>query len=64
MDTRTFETYPSLDAALDAGVPKDRVEQVDVVTIHSGPFKGRQYLKNEDGSLGRRVFPGKQPVQA
>ena len=64
MDTRNFEIHPSLEAALDAGVPKQHLEQVDVVTIQSGPFKGRQYLRNLDGSLGRRVFPAKAEVQA
>ncbi len=27
-----------------------------VVTIPNGPFKGRTYIKNADGSLGQRVF--------
>lgn len=64
MDTRNFDIYPSLDEAKAAGVPDQHIEQVDVVTIQSGPFKGRKYLRNEDGTLGRRVFDAKQPVQA
>lgn len=64
MDTRTHEIYPSLNEALDAGVPKQHLEQVEVITIQNGPFKGRQYLRNDDGSLGRRVFPGKVPAKA
>ena len=30
-------------------------ETVTVKTIRNGPFKGRHYLVNPDGSLGRRV---------
>lgn len=62
MDTRNHEIYPSRESATNAGVPDEHIEQVDVMTITSGPFKGRRYLKNADGSLGRRVFPSKEKV--
>jgi hypothetical protein len=59
MDTRTGQIYPSLDAALDAGVPSNRLATVEVkgeiVTIMSGPFKGRRYQRMSDGTLGRRI---------
>lgn len=56
MDTRTREIYPDVQAAVDAGVPREHLKQVDVVTIQSGPFKGRKYERMSDGSLGKRVF--------
>ncbi len=56
MDTRTGQLYPDQLAALADGVPADRVTEVDVVTISSGPFQGRKYVRMADGRLGRRVF--------
>ena len=50
MDTRNGDIYPSREAAIDAGVPPEYV--AEVVTITSGPFKGRKYLR-ENGKLGR-----------
>lgn len=56
MDTRTGQLYPTLEAALDDGVPAEAAKEIDVVTIDSGPFKGRKYVRLSDGRLGRRVF--------
>lgn len=47
--------YPSRAAALNAGVSLKDTQLVKVRTIGNGPFKGRKYLVNTDGSLGRRV---------
>lgn len=62
MDTRTGDLYANRQDALDAGVPEEFVKEADVeetgdiVTITSGPFKGRQYIRRSDGSLGRRIM--------
>lgn len=59
MDMRTGQIYPSRDAALDAGVPEEHAVPVDVsagiITIVSGPFKGRRYERRSDGSAGQRL---------
>jgi hypothetical protein len=61
MDTRNGNLYNTRDEAIAAGVPEQFIAPVnvtetgDVITVTSGPFKGRQYVRNSDGSLGRRV---------
>jgi len=63
MDMRTWKLYESSEAAMADGVPERFVANVnvvreetgEVVTITSGPFKGRRYARNSDGTLGRRI---------
>lgn len=59
MDTRNGDLYPTKLDAIEAGVPEHHVEEVDVITIEAGPFKGRKYVRLEDGRLGRRVQDAK-----
>lgn len=56
MDARTGQLYPSLDAAIADGVPREHAVEVDVVEIKNGPFKGRKYQRLSDGRLGKRVY--------
>lgn len=62
MDIRTGRIYPSLNAALDGGVPREHAVPVEVtagvITIMSGPFKGRRYERRSDGRAGRRLTDG------
>ena len=65
MDLRTGKTYPSLDAALAAGVPRsDLVEVIQPealdasvsgpeIRFPSGPFKDRVYKRDCRGQLVR-----------
>lgn len=53
MDDRTGELYPTREAAIEAGVPEHEIRQIR--RIENGPFKGRAYYVNQDGSLGARV---------
>lgn len=62
MDTRNGNLYDSRLAALADDVPNEAIEQVEVITIQAGPFKGRTYVKNPDGSLGRRVQRAPRPA--
>lgn len=57
MDMRTGDLYPSLQAALDAGVPREHVAEVEpvIVRVSAGPFKGRVYQRNAYGQLERRI---------
>lgn len=56
MDDRTGQLYPSKEVAQAAGVPDEHIVQIDVVTIASGPFKGRKYQRLSNGRLGKRVY--------
>ena len=55
MDTRTGDIYPDLQAALDAGVPREHLAEVEpiIVRVTSGPFKGRVYKRTPTGGLKR-----------
>ncbi len=60
MDTRTGTLYPTMKAALEAGVPRRAAAEVehlrgvrDVVRITNGPFKGRVYERLPGGGLKR-----------
>jgi hypothetical protein len=58
MDMRTGDLYPSLEAALDAGVPREHVAEVEaeIVRILNGPFKGRVYQRHPmTRQLERRI---------
>jgi hypothetical protein len=58
MDMRTGDLYPSLEAALDAGVPREHVAEVEakIVRIVNGPFKGRVYQRHpRTRQLERRI---------
>lgn len=55
MDSRNGNLYSTHVDALTAGVPPEHIEMVNTRTITSGPFKGRTYVVNPDGRLGRRV---------
>lgn len=63
MDMRTGETYETLQAAIDAGVPVSDIAEVTEtpngpeVRFASGPFKGRVYQR-VNGQL-RRVGGGR-----
>ena len=52
MDNRNGQ---SREAAKEAGVPEEHIKEVR--TMMSGPFKGRRYVYNLDGSRGKRVRP-------
>jgi len=58
MDTRTGKLYETEAAAVNAGVPRSELAQVQVrnrsVTVTSGPFRGRVYDVSDDGRRGRR----------
>ena len=58
MDTRTGRIYDSMDSARERGIPDGQLVPVNVgdgfVTITGGPFRGRVYERNADGSRGRR----------
>jgi hypothetical protein len=56
MDDRNGNLYEDKQAGLDAGVPAEHLVEVGVVTVKSGPFKGRHYIKHADGTTGRRVL--------
>jgi len=58
MDDRNGNLYPSALAAQLAGVPEEHIREVDVVT-----FRGHQYVRNSDGSLGRRVQSAPPPQE-
>lgn len=51
MDMRTGDVYPTLDAALNAGVPREHLAEVEpvIVRVTSGPFKGRIYERTPTG---------------
>ena len=56
MDTRTGKTYPSFDAALNAGVPANNIALRDGsgrYVVPNGPFKGRVYRLNARGQSVR-----------
>lgn len=56
MDTRTGQTYPSFNAAVDAGVPTNNIALRDEqghYVVQNGPFKGRVYRLNERGQSVR-----------
>jgi len=63
MDDRTGQIYPSVGAALAAGVPAEHIKEVKVTVITSGPFKGRRYAIYSDGTRGRRIFPNASQEQ-
>lgn len=48
MDMRTGDLYPSIEAALGAGVPREHLVEVEpeIVRVTNGPFKGRVYQRN------------------
>ena len=52
MDVRTGKVYASPALATAAGVPKE--DQVELVILKTGPFRGRVYERLENGGLGRR----------
>ncbi len=56
MDDRNGQLYPDRESAIADKVPPEHVLEVLVKTIDSGPFKGRKYVVDEQGKLGRRVF--------
>lgn len=67
MDTRNGNLYRSEEAAREAGVPSGNIlgplsVDGEIVTILNGPFKGRQYRRNADGTLGKRVLSARQLV--
>ena len=54
MDDRNGNVYPSLAAALDAGVPAEHAKEVEAIygellRVTSGPFKGRTYRRTATG---------------
>ena len=51
MDDRNGNLYRSRELALAAGVPAEHVVEVEpeIVTVTSGPFKGRRYLRTASG---------------
>jgi hypothetical protein len=60
VDLRTGERYPTLEAALSAGVPvsdvaevTEREDDVPLVRVTAGPFKGRVYRRTTRGNLVR-----------
>jgi hypothetical protein len=56
MDTRTGQTYESLEEAISAGVPANNVALRDGTgryVIQNGPFKGRVYRLNARGQSVR-----------
>jgi hypothetical protein len=57
MDMPTGRIYESREAAIAAGVKEDNLRMVNytIKEIASGPFKGRKYVLNPDGSLGKRI---------
>lgn len=62
MDLRTGRTYSTKDEALAAGVPesdiaevRERTNDVPLVRVTKGPFKGRVYQRTKHGLV--RVDP-------
>lgn len=57
MDMKRGTIYPDADAARAAGVPAERMAEVDIdgdiIEVKNGPFKGRKY-EVENGKRGRR----------
>lgn len=56
VDVKSRKLYQSLDDAVLNGAEAGNTMEVTIVTISSGPFKGRVYARNPKGSLVR-VFP-------
>lgn len=58
MDTRNLTMYPSMDAALEAGVPAEALSEMKPIAdstwaATSGPFRGRIYRRNHLGQMVR-----------
>ena len=56
MDTRQGNIYPTLQDAIDAGVPGEHLAGVvpisdDVLSVTSGPMKGRFYKRTATGLI-------------
>lgn len=54
---RTGKIYDNKADALADGATEQHLRIVRITTILKGPFKGRRYKRNEDGTRGPRVKP-------